>query len=69
MWIKIIIISMLVLIVASLASAMFSMLKGKDNSADTIRSLSIRIGLSIALFIFLMIASALGWIEPHGVGG
>jgi hypothetical protein len=32
------------------------------------RALSVRIGLSIALFVLLMIAWYFGGIAPHGVG-
>jgi hypothetical protein len=34
-----------------------------------VRALTVRIGLSILLFIVLWLTWKLGWIEPHGVGG
>jgi hypothetical protein len=34
-----------------------------------VRALSIRIGLSILLFILLWWTWKMGWIEPHSVGG
>jgi hypothetical protein len=34
-----------------------------------VRALTVRIGLSIALFIVLWATWKMGWIEPHAVGG
>jgi hypothetical protein len=31
------------------------------------RSLTWRIGLSVAAFLFLLLAFYAGWIEPHGI--
>ena len=57
-------------IIASLGSALVS-LSRKGGSADrgVIKALTWRIGLSIALFLFIMLAYAMGWVTPHGVGG
>ena len=30
------------------------------------RALTIRVGLSILLFVLLLVAWRLGWIQPHG---
>jgi hypothetical protein len=57
-------------IVLSLISAMVQLVR--DNRGETrrmVRALSVRIGLSILLFILLWATWKLGWIEPHGVGG
>jgi hypothetical protein len=29
----------------------------------------VRIGLSIALFGFILLSIRMGWVTPHGVGG
>ncbi len=70
MLIKIVVIFAFLLILLSLASALFNIVKHKDqaNSQKTLNALTFRIGLSIALFIFIFIAVANGWIEPHGLG-
>lgn len=62
---KIIIISMLVLILGSLFSALFYMFKDKGAGERTAKALTIRISLSIALFILLLISFKLGLIGPH----
>ncbi|WP_295627679.1 twin transmembrane helix small protein [uncultured Nitrosomonas sp.] len=47
------------LILYNLGSALYYMYKDKGNSTRMVRSLSIRIGLSLFLFIVLMIATRL----------
>jgi len=57
-------------IVLSLGSAMLHLVH--DNKGETrrmVRALTVRIGLSILLFIVLWWTWKMGWIEPHGVGG
>ena len=65
---KILIISLLVLVIASLASALVAMARG-DTSGKMVKSLSWRIGLSVSIFILLLIGQAMGFITPHGLLG
>jgi len=57
-------------IIASLGSALVS-LSRSGGSADrgVVKALTWRIGLSIALFLFIMFSYWMGWVVPHGVGG
>ena len=48
------------LILGSLASALFFLMRDKGNSNRTVRSLMFRVGFSIALFIFILVANRLG---------
>ncbi|MCK9508213.1 MAG: twin transmembrane helix small protein [Pigmentiphaga sp.] len=64
---RLVIIIAMIGILYSLASAMFHMIKHKDHSKQMAWSLTVRIGLSIALFIFVLVAHALGWIESTGL--
>jgi hypothetical protein len=48
------VIAMLVMIVASLASALVFMMKGREDPKRMARALTIRVGLSVALFLMLM---------------
>lgn len=67
-YVKIIIIAVLISIIASLASAFYQFSKRGREADDMamVKALSIRVGLSIALFIFIMVLSALGIITPNG---
>jgi hypothetical protein len=63
--VKILIVLLLGVIVASLGKAMFHLSSGPEDSAKTAQALTFRIGLSIALFALLFIAWYFGGISPH----
>jgi hypothetical protein len=67
MAIKILIVLMFVAIVASLGSALFHLSRSGRDSRKMFRALALRVGLSVGLFILLMVAWALGLITPHGM--
>jgi len=55
-------------ILASLASALYFMLKGgRSRSGGMARALTVRIGLSVLLFLCVLIAWKLGYIQPGGL--
>ena len=60
-----------VAIVASLGAALFFMLQdGRDGKAKTnhmARALAFRVGFSIVLFICVLVAWKLGYIQPTGI--
>ena len=64
--IKILVLIVLFGIVASLGSALFHLAKGTGDSKQMVKSLTIRVGLSLVLFILLMAAWYAGIIKPHG---
>ena len=64
---KIVILLILLVIIGSLGSALYFLLKDQERSARTVKALSLRIGLSLALFVLLLIAFERGWIQPHGL--
>jgi hypothetical protein len=66
-WIKVIIIAAFIGIVGSLASGLYYLVNDKGDSRRTLRALTMRIGLSVGLFLFLMVLVALDVIQPHGV--
>lgn len=63
--IKLLIIACLIGIVASLGSGLFHLVNDKGESRKMVRALTVRIALSVALFILLFIAWSQGLIEPH----
>lgn len=70
--IKILIVVALIGIVGSLGKALFHMSSGGadpvSHSARMVAALTMRIGLSVALFVLLMAAWYFGAISPHGFG-
>ncbi|OQW39433.1 MAG: hypothetical protein A4S08_06890 [Proteobacteria bacterium SG_bin4] len=60
---KIFAITLFVLIIYSLGSALYYMFKDQGQSTRMVRSLSIRIGLSLFLFIVMMISTRLDMLE------
>lgn len=65
---KLLVALVFIAILFALGSALLQLLNPnrKDNKAMA-KSLTWRIGLSIALFVLLLLAYQLGWIEPHNV--
>ena len=63
---KIVILSLLFIVLISLGSALIAMAKG-DKSDKMLKSLTWRIGLSVCIFILLLIGQAMGFITPHGL--
>ena len=54
-------------IVASLVSAGVYLMKDRGASSRMAYALTVRIGLSILLFLFMLLAWRLGWIEATGL--
>ncbi|HEU4844125.1 MAG TPA: twin transmembrane helix small protein [Burkholderiaceae bacterium] len=56
-----------ILIIGSLGSALFYLMRDKGKSNNTVRALAMRVGLSITLFLLILLAYKLGYIEPTGI--
>jgi hypothetical protein len=69
MYTKILVILILLTIVGSLFSGLFFLIRDKGASDRTVRALTVRISLSVLLFVLLLIGYASGLLQPHGVGG
>jgi len=54
-------------ILLSLGSALFYLMKDPSGTRRTVRALTVRIGLSVALFLFVLLAHSLGWIDSTGL--
>jgi Na+/H+ antiporter NhaC len=65
---KFVIVAILAAILLSLATALVRMVtrRGADDSR-MVQALTWRIGLSVALFVLLMVAILMGWVRPHGL--
>lgn len=67
MIIKIIVLVLLALVLISLGAGMFSLIKDRGETNRTAKFLTIRIVLSIALLVVLVVSFLMGWIQPHGL--
>ena len=67
MWIKVLIVVALIAIIISLGSGMLFLVKDKGQTERTAKALTVRIGLSVALFGLLMLGIFTGHIKPHGI--
>ncbi|MEO7560839.1 MAG: twin transmembrane helix small protein [Nitrosospira sp.] len=59
---KIVVVLFLFFILASLASALYYLVKDKGQGTRAVRSLTFRIGFSMFLFALLMLGSYMGFI-------
>jgi hypothetical protein len=66
--IKVLIVLTLAAIVASLFSGLFHLVKDEGQSKRMVNALTVRVALSVLLFILLFVAWRAGLIEPQHVG-
>lgn len=66
---KLLIIAFLIVILWNLGAGLYYMMVDKGQSNRTVKSLTWRIGLSIALILLVVAGIASGVIKPHGIGG
>lgn len=68
---KILMVLMLVAVLGALASAgVFMLRKGPPGLAANsrmARALALRVGLSVALFLFILLSWYMGWVRPTGI--
>ncbi len=65
---KLLVVILLLMVVSSLFSGLYFLMKDPGSSDRAVKALTFRIGFSVVLFIFLMIGQATGLITPHGIG-
>jgi cytochrome bd-type quinol oxidase subunit 2 len=68
MMIKVLVVAALAAILASLGSGLFFLVKDKGSTQRMARALTVRISLSVALFVLLLLAYYAGLIAPHELG-
>jgi len=56
-----------IFILYSLASALYYMMKDGEGSKRMVKALTLRVGISILLFIVILFSFWMGWIKPTGV--
>lgn len=61
------VILLLVSVLVSLFSGLFYLVRDQGQSKRTLKSLTLRIAISLALFLILFVGLATGLIRPHGL--
>ena len=69
---KIVMVLLMVAVLVALASAGVFMLRkgsqgGDRRSKNMARALAVRVGLSVALFLFILLSWYMGWVRPTGL--
>lgn len=68
---KTVILIAFVVILGALAAAGLFMLRrggnGKKSGPHMARALAVRVGVSVALFLFILLSYQMGWIQPTGL--
>ena len=62
---KIIVVIILLVILGSMASALVFLIKDGGKTRRTVQALTMRISLSVALFLFLLFGYYMGWFVPN----
>ncbi len=64
---RIVVLLFIAFILLSLGSALYYLVKDKGQSERTVKALTVRISLSIFLFVLLMASYYFGWIPQTGM--
>lgn len=64
---KILIIAVFLVILYNLGAGLYYMMSDKGTTNRTVNALTRRIAISVALILIVVVAAAMGWIEPHGI--
>ena len=62
---KIIVVLILLVILGSMASALVFLIKDGGKTRRSVRALTVRISLSLALFLLLLFGYYMGWFVPN----
>ena len=58
-------------VLAALATALFFMMRGEDEGTPKtqrmMRALAFRVGISIVLFLCILLSWKMGWLQPTGI--
>jgi phosphotransferase system glucose/maltose/N-acetylglucosamine-specific IIC component len=52
-------------ILVALGSALYFLIRDRGTGGRTVKALTVRVGLSVALFLFILFSYWVGWIEPR----
>lgn len=61
---KIVVVILLFMVIISLFSGLYFVMKDKGNSKRAVRALTYRVGFSMSIFLLLVLGFHFGWIPP-----
>jgi branched-subunit amino acid transport protein AzlD len=64
---KFLIIIILIIIILSLTSGLHFLIKDTDQSKKMVKSLTLRVALSVTLFIMIIFGFYMGWLTPNHI--
>ena len=62
---RVIILIALAGILLSLGSALVYLVRDRGTTGRTVNALTVRVGISVALFLFILFSYWMGWIQPR----
>lgn len=62
---KIVVVILLFMVIASLFSGLYFVMKDKGNSKRAVKALTYRVAFSMGIFLFLMLSFYFGWIPAN----
>ena len=65
---KVLIVIALLVIAYALGSSFYFLIRDKGEGTRTVRRLTWRVGLSLLLFMLILLAMATGWLRPGSAG-
>jgi len=63
---RVFVVAVLVLIIGSLGSALFFLMRDRGTTNRTVNALTVRVALSIGLFLILVLGRHFGWFPAQG---
>lgn len=64
---KLIIVLLLIFVVVTLFTALYQLNTSTNDSHKVVKTLSVRIGMSLLIFVLLWVGSYFGLLKPHGL--
>jgi hypothetical protein len=64
---KVVVIIIFLCILAALFSALFFLYRDRGHGKRMVHALTLRVALSVALVLFLLVSYRMGWIGPAGL--
>ena len=65
---KIIVVLLILCILAALGSALYQLMQRREGASDKlVKALTVRVALSVFLFLLLILSHKVGLIHPHGL--